>query len=241
MGDGAYGTYDEGTKREPQLPYYPMPEEDDTFDKVIFLDIDGVLNDDRHMPGAPVIDVDKVGILAYIVCQTDAHIVLSSSWKRAWLRFEANGYEPRDRYDKDLVLLRELLDKNDLVIEGYTPESGSGPYARPHEIRAWLLTHCNVRSFVILDDDDFWEFGWLDRHFVCTQTETDEICWPGWIERKRGLTLEHARQAIEILNDGCPMSRSGERRAWDDRYLARVRRQREERGWTPYGQEKKDE
>lgn len=209
-----------------QIPYVGMPQDDDIFDKVVFLDIDGVLNDDHHLPDMPVIDEGMVRILSYIICQTNARIVLSSSWKRAWIRFAENGYESESQRDEDLVLLHRLFRQNDLVIDGFTPESESGPYARPHEIRAWLLNHRNVRSFVILDDDDFWEFGWLNRHFVCTQTETGEVRWSGWAETRRGLTMEHAKRAIEILNDGCPMSRSDERRSWDDKYLARIREQR---------------
>lgn len=211
----------------------PEPTEDDPMEKVVFLDIDGVLNDDMHELGKPAIDSYMADILAYIICQTDAHIVLSSSWKEAWARFAENGYEPQSKRDDDLVLLKRLLDRNDLVIEGGTPTWGSGPAARPHEIRAWLLTHPNVRSFVILDDDDFWEFGWMNAHFVCTQTENGEIGWPGWPRTDRGLTMEHARKAIAILNDACPLSLAQERRERDDAYLARIRRQRRERGWDP--------
>lgn len=209
-----------------RLPYFRMPSHKDDFDKVIFLDIDGVLNNDKHVPGTPVIDESRVAYLAYVVASTNARIILSSSWKRAWLRFVQNGYHATGRYDGDLELLKKLFDRYDLVVDGYTPESDSGPYARPHEIRAWLLDHPNVTSFVILDDDDFWAFGWLDRFFVCTQTETDEVAWPGYVRTTRGMTLEHAKQAIAILNADVPLSRSDERRAADDIYMARVRAQR---------------
>lgn len=204
-----------------------MPCWDDGFERVIFLDIDGVLNDDRHELGKPAIDETMVSYLAHIVCSTNARIVLSSSWKEAWARFADDGYEGTGRRDDDLVLLKGLLDKYDLVIDGYTHSSPeSGPVARPYEIRAWLADHPFVTSFVILDDDDFWEFGWMDRFFVCTRTETGEVRWPGWPETERGLTLAHAKEAIGILLDDCPLSRSAERRARDDTYLARVREQR---------------
>ena len=206
---------------------------DDGFERVVFLDIDGVLNDDHHVPGSPAIDEAMVSYLAYIVCSANARIVLSSSWKEAWARFAGNGYETSERRDADLLLLKEFLDRYDLVIDGFTPRSPeSGPVARPYEIRAWLVDHPSVISFVILDDDDFWEFGWMNKHFVCTQTETGEIGWPGRPDTERGLTLEHAREAIGILLDGCPLSRSAERRSHDDEYLARIRNQRKasERG-----------
>lgn len=206
--------------------YFPLPDRDDPFEKVIFLDIDGVLNDDHHVPGTPVIDEKLVSYLALIVCRTNARIVLSSSWKHAWRRFEEAGFVPQSRYDDDLVELKEKLDHFDLVIDDITPDSGSGPDSRPQEIRGWLLTHGNVRSFVILDDDDFWTFGWMDSHFVCTQTDTDEVRWPGYVSTTRGLTLEHAKSAIAILNDCPPLSRQDERRTQDDVYLARIREQR---------------
>ena len=211
----------------------PSPVEGEDFERVVFLDIDGVLNDDCHEVGKPAIDRGMADLLAYVVCQTNAHIILSSSWKGAWQRFEDNGYEPESPRDEDLVLLKKALDRNDLVIDGATPTWGSGPGARPHEIRAWLLTHPNTCSFVILDDDDFWEFGWMNRHFVCTQTETPEIAWPGRARTARGLTMGHAKRAVEILLDDCPLSLSQQRREHDDAYLARIRRQRKARGWNP--------
>lgn len=206
--------------------YFPLPDRDDPFEKVIFLDIDGVLNDDHYNPDKPVIDSGMVACLALIVHETNASIVLSSSWKHAWTRFEEAGFVPQSDRDQDLVTLREQLTRYDLVIEDVTPDSGSGPDARPQEIRGWLLGHGNVRSFVILDDDDFWSFGWLDRHFVCTQTPTNEIRWPGYLATRRGLTPDLAEQAIAILNDCPPLSRQEERRRRGDERLAKIREQR---------------
>lgn len=183
----------------PNLSYpdIPIPDADD-FVRVVFLDIDGVLNGDCHVPGKPVIDEAMVGCLARVVEATDARVVLSSSWKDAWRRFEENGFRPSSRWDSDLVLLKELFDRHGLSVADGTPTIGSGPASRPHEICVWLACHSCVEEFVILDDDDFWELGWLSHHFVCTQTK-DEAEGGGYALPARGLTDEHARRAIAIL------------------------------------------
>ena len=103
--------------------YFPLPDSKDPFDKVIFLDIDGVLNDGHHDATKPIIDSKMVSFLAHIVCETNARIVLSSSWKHAWCQFVANGYVPTSRYDSDLVALKENLDDYGLAIDGITPDS----------------------------------------------------------------------------------------------------------------------
>ena len=67
--------------------------------------------------------------------------------------------------------------------------------------RAWLTNQINIESFVILDDDNFWTWKWLDRYFVRTATKQ-----PGRIklgqhrDEVRGLTEAHVQKAIEILN-----------------------------------------
>ena len=61
-----------------------LHDEKDEYEKVIFLDIDGVLNDEGEEREKGVyIDETRVQRLASIVEQTGAEIVLSSSWRRA--------------------------------------------------------------------------------------------------------------------------------------------------------------
>ena len=52
-------------------------------EKVIFLDIDGVLNTDKHLRkfGRDYIDQRLISILRVVVLQTKAEIVLSSTWR----------------------------------------------------------------------------------------------------------------------------------------------------------------
>lgn len=50
----------------------------------------------------------------------------------------------------------------------------SGAYARPFEVRAWLLEQGNLERFVILDDDIFWAWNWPGDSFVCTTHLNDK-------------------------------------------------------------------
>lgn len=176
---------------------YDIGEEED-ISKVIFLDIDGVLNDDNYT-GIKVHE-DKVKLLARLVNETKADIVISSSWRYHIRHFILRISEGEDiSLDMEPVrLLTSLFEKYNLKISGFTPELSSGPDSRPMEIRVWLTNQINVESFVILDDDDFWTWKWLDRYFVRTATKQ-----PGRIgfgEEVRGLTEAHIEKAIEILS-----------------------------------------
>lgn len=175
--------------------------EEEDISKVIFLDIDGVLNDDDYT-GIKVHE-DKVKLLAKLVNATDADIVISSSWRyyiRQYILRISEGEEiPPDM--APVRLLTSLFERYNLKISGFTPELSSGPDARPMEIRAWLINQINIDSFVILDDDNFWTWKWMDRYFIRTATKQ-----PGRNElgrhrdEVRGLTEAHVQKAIEILN-----------------------------------------
>lgn len=91
----------------------------------------------------------------------------------------------------------------------------NGGSTRPTEIRAWLDTFPRISSFVILDDDTFWDWGFLNHNVVTTMTELT----PEEINNKKryssqttkdGLTRALADKAAEILlrtNDWCISSR----------------------------------
>jgi len=57
---------------------------------------------------------------------------------------------------------------------------------RSFEIDEWLTKHCEVSSFVVLDDGDDM------RHLAPYQVKTELEC---------GLLPEHIHQAVEILGD----------------------------------------
>lgn len=157
-------------------------------EKVIFLDIDGVLN--SNCSTEPTIAEDMVKRLAYIVDKTGAFIVLSSSWRYEYMR---HVNPESDYYDKDVGLFITILQKYGLEIADTTSLSYiNGANSRPYEIRTWLASQANVKRFVILDDD-FWHWNYLEEFVVCTMHMA-----PGGIPTY-GLTNDDAQKAIDIL------------------------------------------
>ena len=153
--------------------------------KVIFLDIDGVLNTTKSLKEARL---HKIGIGSFwnwekrclfnLLHITDAvpeaQIVLSSDWRlfddasdSVWVGLRRAGLNPP--IDKTPDMTRRF----DHVCRG-------------DEIQAWLDQHEDVTHFVILDD---WEkvLPEQEDHLV----RTDE---------KLGLTWADAEKAIEILS-----------------------------------------
>lgn len=110
--------------------------------KVLFLDIDGVVNkqdnfDRSKNPGLYPLDSYCAFLVGRIVLQTSCKVVLSSSW-----RCHPDGV----RNVSERVI--ELLD--------VTPQLRSS--FRGDEINAWLESHDNIDKYAILDDDtDFYE------------------------------------------------------------------------------------
>lgn len=108
--------------------------------KVVFLDVDGVLNDMATIlsTGRDFPTKDHLDCLKQIIDATDAKIVLSSSW-----RFHA-----QDRND-----IKNALRNVGLEIFDMTKEL-SMKHQRGEEIKEWLSRHPEVERFVILDDHE---------------------------------------------------------------------------------------
>ena len=155
--------------------------------KVIFLDIDGVLNDKYCRARAPsgckgAADA-KLKLLREIVRQTDARLVLISSWKKYWKREETT--------DLDMIYLMRKLKRFGLSIYDKTEESFWAK--RGEGIHAWLSANEDVTAWVVLDDEtfpDYEKYG-IDKHLVKTKF---------FYEKDAGLQEEHVEQAIAILN-----------------------------------------
>lgn len=152
--------------------------------KIIFLDIDGVLNGDNTevVNGYVFVDEEKVKLLKHIVDETGAKIVLSSDWRYDW--------ETKDEFFL-CPALRHTLEKYDLEIMDTTPIFFNiGMYGREREIEDWLedakiYGNLDIENFVILED--YWYF----EHFANNVVRTNE---------NDGLTEADAEMAIEILN-----------------------------------------
>lgn len=146
--------------------------------KVIFLDVDGVLNSDRTVrktqSGYTFVDNRQMKNLKHIINMTGAKVVLSSDWR----------YDRDDpRYNGDYLELEAELLKYGVRLYGFTPELPS--CHRGMEIDCWLKEHSEVGDFVILDDR--------------TDIEPNKDHWVQTVMR-RGLGVEEAESAIRILN-----------------------------------------
>lgn len=127
--------------------------------KIIFLDIDGVVNSLRtvmayggypHNLGEDLELFDGVALqMIRNLCEEhDIKIVLSSTW----------------RLHDDLY--RDIAEKLKLPIIDRTPcFMYGGGTNRGHEVEAWLKTHPEVKNYVIVDDVDSF-FPIQKKHFV---------------------------------------------------------------------------
>lgn len=159
--------------------------------KLIFLDIDGVLNNDKFLKrlrgvsvdyytdkvlyGSMMIDKFAVRRLQQIVSATDARIVISSSWREVFSLDEI-----REMLDGKL---KSLNTESMLDIIGRTM---SNLTTRRNQIVSWLNSTCeDIEAFVILEDcEDMYE---LEKFTVRTSPAT-------------GLTDFDVEHAIKLLN-----------------------------------------
>lgn len=161
--------------------------------KVIFLDIDGVLNvipPDYDQFGG-IFHSHLVDNLGLIIKETRAKIVISSTWRFGGLERMKQMWELRNLPGEVIDI---TPDCHDLVNEGrfeYLDHVDRG-----HEIDYWLEGRTDIESYVIIDDDnDF--LTHQRRNFVRT---ANNINHPDCIDIGYGLTKECARRAISILN-----------------------------------------
>lgn len=121
--------------------------------KVIFLDIDGVLNDgtteDRTPDGFVGLNDAMISNLERIVKETDAKIVLVSTWKSEWDAF------PQNR-SVDGQYLDTRLTEHNIIISDKTVDRVSN---RGYGIQNWLAKHPEVERWIVLDDDVFVDYA----------------------------------------------------------------------------------
>lgn len=158
--------------------------------KIIFLDMDGVMNGypfldsipDRPLSGfhekenrtwwEEMINPKCVERLQTIVEATEAKVVLSTSWRMFW--------EPDE--------MQEMLEDKGFAGEiiGKTPRRGFSGGRRGQEIQQWLDdTDLDIEAYVALDDCAFM-YPVTDR-------------WVQTSEDRNGITDEEAQQAIDML------------------------------------------
>lgn len=147
--------------------------------KVIFLDIDGVLNTHfttRHIWSFTFVDTRKVLRLRNIIERTGAQLVLSSTWRIA--------DTPMNK--KCLYRLKEEFERVRCPVWVDTTPYFPGA-KRQKEIYWWLVLHPEVDNFVILDDR-WQELTWYNDRLVTT-------------DPFKGLNKERAELAIRMLGE----------------------------------------
>lgn len=145
--------------------------------KIIFLDIDGVLNsltgivgnDGSYKPNG--LSKESIGLLKFVIAHTDARIVISSTWRIGksidWFigLFEAYG-----------------LHKPPVI--GLTPSSKPNDI-RGDQINRWLSNKPDIEKYICIDDDfDFYK----DQNLI----KTDFV---------KGFQLYDALRCIDILGN----------------------------------------
>lgn len=155
--------------------------------KILFLDVDGVLNNpstkwDEYHCG---IDDELLKYLKFIVMRSGCKIVLSTTW-----RLSENA---------KAVLMHTLKTRADLNIDdlviGQTPSLKKHGGHRTHEIAAYLRANeyrFNVVSWCAVDDLSLHKYDEFSRqfmrgHFVRT-------------DKRIGITAENVMQCIAALN-----------------------------------------
>lgn len=183
--------------------------------KIIFLDVDGVLNGYNkwtyriiniskimHIPVSVVrntleifeVKEKYIRRLSKIVIKTGAKIVMSSSWRHGYWN---TTYEEKYR---DQKRLHDLLHKYNLEVIDITPSSNNGK--REDEINQWLNeTKLTVDRFVILDDESFDLQSFVGKELVKTSKVIEGDMIQGLSYEDTGLKRKHVKQAIKILND----------------------------------------
>ena len=143
--------------------------------KVIFLDVDGVLNNDGYFERTKnekqnriELDDENIKYLKEIIGLTGAKVVVTSTWK------ELRIYSKLISYLKTFGI--EVYDKTVHM-----------SYNRGDEIREYLSTH-EIDNFIILDDEIFRDFNELISHLVKTDFYNG------------GLTEQHKTLALQLLN-----------------------------------------
>lgn len=150
--------------------------------KIVFLDVDGVLNSDKFYNELleeegidcfreDILDQRAISRVARIIRDTEAHVVISSSWRwdiqsmnRLLEQLNAFGIEPVDTTIMDMRV----------------------NMSRADEIKLWLEQHPDVTNYVVLDDD-IMNIEEVGRHHIKTNMN-------------RGLETNHVEQAKKILN-----------------------------------------
>ena len=163
--------------------------------KIIFLDVDGVLNNNIFLKKRRIILKENKGIyiprlddknfiaLKTLVERTNAKIVLSSYWRYYFDKDLIPNDSKYQNHGNDLIL---KLRKHNLSLKDKTSTDLTRFQKRGDIIKEYLHTHEDIDNFVILDDDNIMK-EFTDTNLVQTKPEY-------------GLTMSDVKKAENILN-----------------------------------------
>ena len=148
--------------------------------KIIFLDIDGVLNNPKTWglrPHHKAFSKKCVDFFNDIILATNADIVITSTWRNLF------------KFDDLIEILRSAGVAGNIIDK--TPSIRFHGAERGDEIARWLdrtseEVGFKIKEFVILDDDT--DMGHLFNYLVRCNPET-------------GITEKEVKKAIEMLNE----------------------------------------
>lgn len=185
--------------------------------KIIFLDVDGVLNGygygtklawdfARFTKSDKVKDFirklfdpcgvhkSKVKRLSKIIKATGAKVVMSSARRFSFWK------KPYQDMSTDLKRLVDLFIEYDIDVIDITPRLCSN---RDQEILNWLaINEENIDKFIILDDENtILKLFKNDRRFIQTSKVNKGEMITGHYKECTGLKNRHVKEAIKILNE----------------------------------------
>lgn len=173
--------------------------------KVIFLDIDGVLNtsltfkkreEEHKKTGIWNVEIDefRVWYLKQIIDSTDAKVVLSSAWKKDFENIDGKIIPIHEKGKQLLNIFKKYdIELYDILKKGYM-------LPREDLINIWLNEHQGVESFVIFDDETTHLQSFIGKGLIKTSILKDGVMLKN-MDDCIGLCEEHIDMAIKRLNN----------------------------------------
>lgn len=134
--------------------------------KIIFLDFDGVIT----IPPKWNLNANKIKLIKKLVEETNAKIVISSSWRHSNLEDTIKSIIGYTKKCPKTKMFYWLIDN----IYDITPHFCDNKYkntGRGGEIQTWLDKHPEVENYIIIDDDSDMLNSQL-YHFIQTDYQT---------------------------------------------------------------------
>ena len=167
--------------------------------KIIFLDIDGVLNTEynQHLlayHGKPwkdkhgaFFDPEAVAQLERIIVKTEADIVIESSWKYLGLETMRQMWRDRNMPGHIIDVTPSSASDNWLLHANLDEMDPAHTQGKGVEIASWMADNLHEEAHYVIIDDEYVILDSQQPHFILTNPYD-------------GITPELADRAIQLLN-----------------------------------------